>query len=178
MYVTQTTRELFDVALEQYFTKLLQVSNSLRERQELALREYLEAGAAAVASQNGGNSTEYETLLAALRCQNPDQIASAQTDYLESLQKLQKSATATTLSGYVARAQALWSEAQNELKAHFAAYVEDVRNAFAVLRPSEADSGTLSAIGQNLITAAFYTAAAIPSQAAANAPSNVLTATF
>lgn len=177
---TQATRESFDAALGQYLSKLAQVSNTLRERQEQAVREYLQTEAGGTSTPNGGNSNEYESLLAALRSQSPGQIAAAQVEYLDSLQKLRKSASATSesaLSGYLARVQELWHEAQNESKAHFAAYVEAVRNAFAMVGPPEADSTILSAIGQNLITAAFYAAASIqPVPAAAGGAPTALTA--
>jgi hypothetical protein len=160
----QSAREFFDAALEQYLTRLVHVSNALRERQQQAIREYLEAGAAMSAhDQQSGNSREYENLLAALHSQNAGQIAAAQAEYLGSLRRLQKGvseAAQSALNPYLARIQAAWQEAQSESRAHCAAYIEEVKKAFAQVSP-EADSATLSAVGQSLMTAAFYSAASM-----------------
>jgi hypothetical protein len=171
----QSAREFFDAALGQYLTKLVQVSNTLREHQQAAMRDYLEAASAASRNQ-GANSREYENLMAALRSQNADQIAAAHSAYLESLRKLETSvaeAAQSALNEYLAKIQSAWQEAQTESKAHCAAYIGEVKNVFLTTVSPDADSATLAAIGQNLITAAFYAAASMENAAGAEIPSKV-----
>jgi hypothetical protein len=162
MPTAQSGREPFDAALAQYLAKLSELSNALRERQQLALKDYLDAGAASDQPQQSDNSREYDNLLAALQSQNVSQIATAQAEYLESLRALRKraiEAAQSSLNVYFAQIQSVWDSAQREVQVHQAQYVDAIKKGFASL-PRNADSATLSAIGQSLMTAALYSAAA------------------
>jgi hypothetical protein len=148
--------------LAQYLSRLTELSTALRERQQVALKDYLDAGASSDQTQQSDNSREYENLIAALQSQNVSQIATAHAEYLESLRALQKraiEAAQSSLNVYFSQIQSVWDSAQREAQACQAQYVDEVKKGFASL-PREADSATLSAIGQTLLTAALYSAAA------------------
>src|SRR5262245_45188618 len=116
---SEHVREPFDAALARYMTRLSQLSSALAERQQAAVLTYFEAAGRRTQDERSFNAQEYHDLVTAVQSASPEQVASAQSAYLKSLQDMQSAVqevTRTALEEYFAAIQSAWQEAQAECR--------------------------------------------------------------
>jgi hypothetical protein len=162
--LSSSVRQPFNAAISRYSTRLARISAALAERQQQALRAYLEsADDNARLNAKEANAKEYQELISAIQSADADRIASAQTDYLNSVRTLQDAVFAgarTALDDFLSSARSAWDEARGECKSAYRDYVRDIAAAFGSAAGDALDPATLMSVGQGIIIAAAYAAMA------------------
>jgi hypothetical protein len=156
----QNAHEPFDNALAQYMAKLMQVSTAVAERQQQALLTHLEVVGRAVPPGLGDvNEGEYQDLISAIHSQDAVRIASAQTTYLDALQKLQSGIaeeTQASLGTYLSEIRSTWEEARAESQAAYRDYIGSISKALVEISADDLEPAFLAIIGHALSTVASY----------------------
>lgn len=166
----ESARGLSDASITRYTLRLMEVNAALAERQQQALRSYLERATQAVpAALEESDAKEYQELVSAVQSDDADRIAAARAAYFESLRNLRERIgedTRAALENYYQEVRAAWEGARADSQAAYLEYVRSISEAFAALPADAPDPAALAAIGQSVTTVAAYAGSVMQSLAA------------